>query len=140
DGDALLLAARELCRKMMRAVAESHASQQLGRSLGGSWLTAQLEGHLHVFLRCEGRDQLKRLEDESNFLSADAGTSILVETREVDTIEDHRSARWGIESGEEAEERRLSAARRADDRDEGALGYREAHVAKHGELVFTTMV
>ena len=60
---------------------------------------------------------MKALKDEPNFLSADACACVLVELAEIFAVEDHRAARRGIESGEQAEERRLAASRWTNDRD-----------------------
>ena len=116
DGDALLLAAGELRREVIEPVAEPDAREQLARARAGAAVAAQLERHLHVLERGERRDQLKALEDESNFLAAQPRALVLVHRGEVGVVEQHLAARRRVESGEQAEERRLAAARRPDDR------------------------
>ncbi len=85
-------------------------------------------------------DQLKALEDESNFLAAKLGALVLVHRREVGVVEQHLAARRRIESGEQAEQRRLAAARWSDDRDERALRDGEGDVAQHGEPVLAAAI
>jgi hypothetical protein len=95
EGDALLFSPRELLRKVVRTVAESHAGEQVGgagRGLAYTHPARQFEGHLHVFERREGGDQLKALEDEPNFLPAQSRACIFVETAEVGAIEGYRAA------------------------------------------------
>ena len=74
--DALLLAARELGRVVMAAVGEAHPAQQLVRALLGLQ-AAQLQRHLDVLARGEGRDELEGLEDEADLLPAQARPLVL---------------------------------------------------------------
>ncbi len=135
DGDALLLAARQLRRKVVHAIAEPDASEQLDRACRRAALAAKLERYLHVLQRGERGNELKALEDEPNFLTAQSRPLVLGEAPEIDAVEDHGAVRGGIESGQQSEQGRLAAAGWPDDRDERALRYRERHVAEHGELV-----
>ena len=54
---------------------------------------------------------------------------VLGEATEVHAVEDHGTSGRGIESGEQPEQRRLSASGRPDDRDERALWHGERDVA-----------
>ena len=109
DGDALLLAARQLRRKVVHAIAEPDASEQLDGARCGAALAAQLERNLYVFEGSERRNQLKALENEPNFFTTKTCPLVLGEKPKVDAVEDHRASRWGIESGQQAEQRRLAA-------------------------------
>ena len=135
DRHALLLTAGQLGREMVHAIPQSHAREQLDRARGGAAFAAELEWHLHVLQRRERWNELNALEDEPNFLATKASALILGQAPEIDTVEDHRAAGGGIESGQQSEQRGLAAPGRPDDRDEGALWYRERHIAEHGELV-----
>src|SRR5690349_3977063 len=77
NGDALLLATRELSREMMTASGESNAVDELPRSLRCSGGSPQLERHLYVFLRGESGNQLKALEDEADLFAAQARSIVL---------------------------------------------------------------
>ena len=59
---------------------------------------------------------------------------------EIGVVEEHLTARRRIETGEQAEQRRLAASRRPDDGDEGALRDGERDVAQHGELVVAAAI
>ena len=59
--------------KWCDAVAESDAGEELTSARGAPVVAAQLERHLHVLERGERRNQLKALEHEPNFRSAQAG-------------------------------------------------------------------
>src|SRR6185312_9701734 len=110
DRDALLLAAGKLGGKVIEPVAQADTAKQLARALAGAGFSAQLERHLHVLERRERGDELKALEDEPDFLPAEARPLILVHRRQVRVVEQHGAAAWRVESGEQAEERRLAAA------------------------------
>src|SRR5262245_21620856 len=63
DCDALLLAAGELCREVLHALAEPHQSEgflRCHRVLGN------LRDQRHVFARGKTRDQIIELEDEAD--------------------------------------------------------------------------
>jgi hypothetical protein len=92
DGDALLLAARELRRKVIETIAQPHPAQQLARAIARAAFSAELQRHLHVFERRECGDQLKALEHEADFLAAQLRALVFVHRREIGVVEDHRAA------------------------------------------------
>ena len=79
------------------------------------------------------RDQLERLEDESDLLGAQAGAPVLVERAEILAVEMDRAAGGPVESGEQAEQRGLAAARGSDDGHERARLHVERDIVQHGE-------
>jgi hypothetical protein len=83
--------------------------------------------------RREGGDELKALEHEPNFLAAELRALVLVEAGEVGAVHEDTATRRQVQARKEAEERRLAAARRPDNRDEGPIGDGEADVVQHGE-------
>src|SRR5829696_8947730 len=131
DGDALLLAPGELVGKVVRALGEPDAREQLPGARLGAAVPAQLERHLHVLLRREGGDELKALEHEPNFLTTEPRAVVLAQPGQVRAVELHRAARRRVEAGEKAEQRRLAAPAGTDDGDEGALWHGERHVAQN---------
>src|SRR6185437_6516757 len=140
DRDALLLAAVKLGGKVIEPVAQADTAKQLARALAGAGFSAQLERHLHVLERRERGDELKALEDEPDFLPAEARPLILVHRRQVRVVEQHGAAAWRVESGEQAEERRLAAAGWTDHGHERALGDGERDVAQHREPVVAAAI
>src|SRR5690242_4864714 len=114
----------------MQTIAEPHARQQLARAGRGVAVAAQLERHLYVLERGERRDELEALKHEADFLAPQPCTLVFVHRGEIRVVEQHVAARRRVETSEQAEQRGLAAARRSDDRDEGALRNREADVAE----------
>src|SRR6185503_4845077 len=110
DGDALLFAARELGGVGVSAAWQSSAIDQLACSLDRPPSSAQLEGHLYVFLSGERRYQLDALEHEAHFFPAESCSVVFGELAEVGVIEDHCATRRCIQPSQEAEQRRLAAA------------------------------
>jgi hypothetical protein len=101
QGNPLLLASRELRRVVMFPSPQAHALQQLGRPLLGI-LASQFQRDLDVFLRCEGRDQVKGLEHESHPLAPETCPSILVEGGEILSVQDHATPGRVIQPREQA--------------------------------------
>ena len=61
---------------------------------------------------------MKELKDEADLLTAQLRQLVLAQARDVDAVDDDASGRRRVEPGDQAEQRRLAAARRPDDRDE----------------------
>ena len=76
DRHTLLLAAGELGREVMRAIAEPDAFQQVTRPGVAVADPAQLEWHLHVLECGECWHELKTLEDESDTFAAQSGAGV----------------------------------------------------------------
>ena len=109
---ALLLASRELGRVVVAAAAEADPVQQLVRPLLGLQ-PAQLQRHLDVLARGEGRDELERLEHEADLLAAEAGPLVFAQRAELLAVEPDAAGGGPVEPGEQAEQRALAAAGRA---------------------------
>src|SRR5205823_3046092 len=75
-----------------------------------------------------------------NFRAAQLGSTVFAQAREVVAVEEYGAARRDVQAGEQAKQRRLSASRWPNDRDERAVGYDEADVAQHGEAVVAALV
>ena len=89
---ALLLAAGELRRIMMQAIAEPDRLQLLGCALVGIGIAGELERHGDVLQRRHGRDQMEGLEDDADLAAAEAGQRVLVEGIERRAVDHHLSA------------------------------------------------
>ena len=59
---------------------------------------------------------MEELEDEADARAAQLRERVLAERRDVDAVEDDVAGRRRVEAGEQAEQRRLAAARRPGDR------------------------
>ena len=133
DGHALLLAPGEANGIVVCAVGEPDACEQIGGACERSVVAAKIEWNAHV-LECRERgNELKALEHEPNFLTTQPRARVFAQAGEVDVVEQHGSCAWSVEAGEQAEQRRLAAARRSHNGDELAVCDREAHVAQHGD-------
>ena len=125
---------------MVEPVGQADASKELASTVAGAALAAELERDLHVLECGERRDELKALKDEPDFFPAKSSAVVLGHCREVGTVEEHLSVRRGIQPGEEAEERRLSTARRTDDCHEGPLRNRERDVPQYRESILAAAI
>lgn len=74
---------------------------------------------------------MKRLEDETEPVAAQACESILIEVPVVDAIQNEPAAVRTVESGDEIEQRRLADAGFADDRHILARVQLERHLAQN---------
>jgi hypothetical protein len=140
DRDTLLLASGQLHRKMVAAISQSDALEELVRARGCAFDTLKLERDLNVLARCQGRYELKALKDKSDFLAAQLCALVLGHSGEIVTVQDHLSSSRCIETSEKSEQRCLSASGRADDCDESTLRDGERYIAKNGDLEVAALV
>ena len=99
DGDALLLAARELRRIVMardRRARRRPAAHRRARA--ASLHAGNLHRHQHVLERRQRREQMKELEHEADPLAAQPRERVLVERRDVDAVERRRGPSDGESS------------------------------------------
>src|SRR6266446_2787434 len=125
-GDALLLAARELARRVVGAVGQPHPLERGAAELVG--LGARLARHLaqgerHVAERRHGRIEVEGLEHHADALArmVDVGSGI----EHVDAVDHHRAGGRLLQPVEAAQQGRLARAGRADHEHQLALGHRE---------------
>src|SRR5688500_1921235 len=114
---------------MRDTIRQPDALEQLAGARFRVPLATQLERHLHVLQRVERRDELKRLKHETDLFPTQARSGVLAQARDVRAVEDHLTARRGIEPGKEPQQRRLAASRRANHSDEFALWNFECDIA-----------
>ncbi len=143
DGDALLLAARELARRVALAVAEAEQPQRPARPLDARLAARRpgrrvIKGQADVLDRAGARQQIEALEDEAEALAADAGELRLLEPGDVDAVEEVAPAGRPVEAAEDRHQRRLARSRGAHDGDELAALDRQADAPQRLHLVSPT--
>ena len=133
DGHALLLAARQLRRIVMAAVAEADLGEQRVRARPRLRRAGNLHRDEHVLERGQRGQQMKKLEDEPDALAAQPRQGILVERRDVDAVEHDTAVRRRIETGQQPEQGRLAAAGRPGDGHDAAGRNRQVERVQDGE-------
>ena len=130
DGDALLLAARELGGPVRAAVLEAGRRQELLEPLALGPRACDRERQGDVLLRRQHREQVEELEDEADVATPELREVVVLERRDVDAVDLDRAARRLVETGEDVHERRLARPGRAHDRCQVAAGDVERDAAK----------
>jgi hypothetical protein len=72
---------------------------------------------LDVLEHVGARDEVEGLEDEADLLVADVGQRVVVETRDVDAVDQVAARSRHVEAADEVHHRRLARPRRSHDRD-----------------------
>src|ERR1700722_14936615 len=134
----LLFAAGELTRVMSGARLETDAGEGLGSNTTGIWAASQLKGQHHVLQGSQGWYQVERLEYEAHPLCAQPCPPVLVEPRQVLTLEEHPAGRRRVEPGQQREKRRLAGAGRAGDGDGLPGGDIERDIVDNSQRTFRT--
>ena len=113
DGDALLLAARQLGGPVLQARAETDAFERLRRAAARFLCVdaGEQQRQLGVLDRAEHRDEVVRLEDEAHRRRAVRGAPRVGERVKVDAVEQHPTAVDVVEARAAVEQRRLARAR-----------------------------
>src|ERR1700722_16218572 len=99
NGDALLFAAGELRGQMVEAVAQSAALEPGARFFLLRGAVKRLRKH-HVFDCGEIRNEMKLLEDESDFFSAKPGEAGLIEAGHVGSVHNSLTGGGRVETAE----------------------------------------
>src|SRR5256885_12373700 len=135
DGDALLLAARELPREVMHPVLEPHQGERRLDVLAPLGLRErrQQQRQLHVLEGGEHRDEVVKLEHEPDVRGAPAGELRFAQFRDVRAGDDHRPRIGAIDARDQVEQGRLPGPRGAHQPEELPLGDLERDVAQHGD-------
>src|SRR5436190_1890166 len=124
DGDALLLAARQLVGIVIHALAEADDLEDLfgaAMPLGGLHLRRPgvvEQQQLDVVERRRPRQQVEALEHEADLLVPDDGELVLGQLRHVLAVEEVLPAGRPIEAADDVHEGRLAGARRSGHGDE----------------------
>src|SRR5690606_39558002 len=142
DRDPLLLAARELARAVAEPVAEAELVEQTpcpGQALAVRHAGVD-RGHLDVFRRARGGQQMILLEDEAEGVATQEGAPVGIEAGDVLAGEPVAAAARAIEAAEHVHQGRLARARRAHDRDELAALDAKRHAAQRMDREFAGAV
>ncbi len=118
DRDALLLAAGELRREVVEALRQADAIERLLRRHRRH---RDVGDERDVLAHGEARDQVVELEDEADVLAPVARQFGLARGGEVVVPPERFTRRRRVESAQDVEQRRLAAARGAEEDDELAL-------------------
>ena len=139
DGDALLLAARQLARLTRQAVAETHALQCLGGAAPsfGAAHTGIDQWCLDVFQCTGARQQVEVLEHEADLAVAQFGELVGVQLSDIAPLQDVAAAVGYVQAAEDVHQGRLAGTRWPHDRDElaGLHGQVDAAQGVHVDAV-----
>ena len=119
DRDPLLLAAAELRREMLDAVAQPHPVKQHARPLAHSRFAAlgDNRGQGHVLLGGERGEQVEELEDEADVVAPQRGQLLVVQPLVVAAGDGDRPGGRRFEGPDDVQQGALPGARRSHDRD-----------------------
>jgi hypothetical protein len=106
------------------------------RALAGQ----QLEGHAHVLVRRERRDELEGLENESNLFRPETSALVLGKLTQVFAIQRDRPRGRVIQACKQSEERGLAGSGRANDGHETLSFDFEVNIFQDGERPSTAEV
>ena len=104
----------------MQPLAKANALQKLLRAFCGAGACAPLVrngGHEDVLQYRALREQVMRLEDETDLPAADGGKLLFVQSAEILAVQPHAAGSWVIERSDDIEQRALAAAGRPNDGD-----------------------
>src|SRR5262245_50085016 len=134
DGDALLLALRQLVGPMALLVGQLDELHRLTDALLELALVRVLAGdrerQADVLADVQERDEVERLEHEAGLVSPDARRLAIREPGEIVALEEDRPARRPVEPAEQLEEGALAGAGRAHEGDELARAHRQRDPAE----------
>src|SRR5690606_20675590 len=138
---ALLLAAGKLGRVMMFPAGQAHAGEQLSgagldrfRPLARARAPGQLQWNLDVLQGRQGGDELERLEDEAHPVPPEPRPGIFVQLVQIGPVEQDPAAARMVQSGKQAQQRRLAAAGWPHDRQEATRLQMEGDILEHGQI------
>src|ERR1051326_5247036 len=117
-----------------------HACHPLKKVAVNSVFPGNFPRDLNIALGAERWQQIEFLEDKADFLLAHGGALRVRELGEVGAINHHAPARCPCEPAQNVEQRRFSAARRANNADELALFHGEADAANGGHIKLAAAV
>ena len=136
DSNALLLSARELAGVVTETIAKPNALERLSRTAGAlrSGDTRVDERQLHVGLRGCPREQVERLEDESDALVAYGGEFVGHHRRDFLALDLDTAGGRSVEQADDVHERRLAGARGSHDREHLAIADLQVDTAESVHL------
>src|SRR5512145_2572368 len=134
DGHPLLLASRELARRVVGAGTEADLIEQ-SRGLAmpldrGEIVRAVEQGQLDILDGGGAGKEIEALEDEADLVVPQHRALVPVEARDVLATEEVSAGGGAIEQAEDVHQGRLARSRSPDDGDEGPLVDGQAHAAQ----------
>src|SRR5690606_5686509 len=137
DGDALLLASRELRGKVIEPMLET---DELERLLRRHRMLRDLRDDGDVLARGEARNEVVELEDEADRLAPVLGQLAIARAGELAIEIAHLARCRGVEPAEDVEKRRLAASRRPKENGELAAVEVEIDAAERVDLHLSEVV
>src|SRR3982074_1618666 len=138
DGNALLLAARELVGQVAGAFQQTDRFERGHRALFALQVVARVDQrHLDVVNRARARNQVVGLEHEADLSIPNPGELVVGQCRPVVAIEDVASRRWLVEAADQVHQGALARTRGPHDGDELALWNVEGNSFEGGYLHLT---
>ena len=122
DGDALLLAARQLRRPVREAVAEADGVDERAEPLLVDLVPASISGSVMFSRALRTGTRLKAWKTKPSLSRRSDGERLVVEVGELLPVDDHGAGAGPVEPGEQVHQRGLARARRPHDRRELAGG------------------
>src|SRR5438477_9575733 len=132
DRDPLALAARQLVGPVVHPVAQPDPGERLGGVLAplAGGLPRIDQRQLHIVERRRPRQQVERLEHESDLLVADAGQLVIRQVARLLPIQPVFARARRVEAADQVHQRRLARTRRPHHGDVLVLADLEAHAAQ----------
>src|SRR5262245_21604403 len=118
---------------MMRPVTQADFVEQRPRAVAGFGDAHDLHRREDVFVGRERGYQMERLKDEAYQPAAQLGQFVFVHSGDLAPAETDAARSRRVESGDQAEQSRFAAARRADDRDELTAWYVQIQRVQDGQ-------
>ena len=140
DRHALLLSTGKLRRKVPPPVRQSDAPEKVTRPLPRPGIASKIERNRDVFFGRKGRNQLKRLKNETDGFTPQPRALVFRQGADVGAIQQHPARRWPIQTGEQAQQGAFSAPRWPDNRDQLAVADHKRDAVQHGERRFAAPV
>src|SRR5215472_7883448 len=143
EGHSLLLAAAQFGRAVLQTLIDPQQTRDAldALTIGAAVaMSGNVPCNLDVTFGRKRRQEIKLLEDKTDFAAAQAGTIGIRHRRKVDPINDH-TARIGVrKAAQDVEERRLAAPGGADDGDELSFAYLKGYTAERLHVDFADAV
>ena len=102
---------------MRQAFAEAHRLEFAGSTREGITRACEFERHRHVFERVHRRNEVKRLEHDTDLTAAEPGERILVESADLDAGNGDDAAVRPLQAGDHHQEGGFARSRRPDEAD-----------------------
>lgn len=120
---------------MRDSLLKSNAIEQFKGGIASVILPAEFQRHHDIFHRGQTRQQLKRLKDKPNGFVPQTGAAIFIQSAKMNPIQMHLARRRLVQSGAEADEGRLSTARRTDNGTSGPGRKGESYLFNNGDCI-----